>query len=188
MKTTFFRIVARVALAILFGVGPVVRANPEPDIPVHVSFENADTCTIRIEVDPRCFTDDPMSERYLMKVDLTHRNAAELQALQDQVAEALPRWVKIEFDPAAALKPVYAFAFTGENQKPLVKADDPVVVSAEWKFACPTKMKALRVLALKGGHYSVVVRYDLRGVEQERFATLFPGEASFWIKSPSVAR
>ena len=46
-------------------------ANPEPDVPVHCHFDKDGSVTVRIEIDPRCFTDDPMSERYLMKVDLT---------------------------------------------------------------------------------------------------------------------
>lgn len=183
MNTMICRLAVLLAAAILNGTIGFVRANPEPDIPVHVSVAKDGKCTIRVEVDPRCFTQDPMSERYLMKVDLTHRSAQELQAIRDQVAEALPGWVQVAFDPELARQPVFALAFTGEQQRPLLKPDDPVVVTATWTFVPPPGMKALRVVALKPGRYSVVVRYELEGQEQERFATLFPGEASFWIRA-----
>lgn len=43
-------------------------------------------------------------------------------------------------------------------------------------------MKSLKVHADNDAHFSVVVRHYFDGVEQKRFATLFPGETSFAIE------
>ena len=152
-------------------------ANPAPDVPVHCHFDKDGSITVRIEIDPRCFTDDPMSERYLMKVDLTWRSKEDLQQLKAEAEKAIARWVQFVPEPITGLKPV--FAFTGQNQAALVKADDPVVITATCTLRPTTPLQTLRVKATSEARWSVVVRYDVEGVEQPRFATLFPGETSF---------
>ena len=160
------------------------HANPEPDIPVRCRFDKDGTCTISVEIDPRCFTANPMRERYRMKADLDYDSAADLQKWKDLTADALPRWLAFQFDPATPLKPEFTLAFTGQNQAAMVKPDDPFVVTATWKFKRPPGMKSLRVQATKAARFSVVVRHFIDGVEQKRFATLFPGETSFVLDLP----
>lgn len=154
-------------------------ANPEPDIPVRCRFDKDGTCTITVEIDPRCFTADPMRERYRMKADLDYDAAADLQKWKDQAADAIARWLQFLPEPATPLKPAFTLAFTGLDQTALVKADDPLVVTATWKFQRPPEMKSLKVHANKDTRFSVVVRHYCDGMEQKRFATLFPGETSF---------
>jgi hypothetical protein len=174
---SFYRPVIALLIS-LFIITPAF-ANPEPDIPVRSHFNKDSSCIITVEVDPRCFTDDPMHERYLMKVDLTYRSAADLQKLKDQAADAIQRWVRFELMPASTLKP--EFTFTGQNQSPLAKADDPVVITASWKFQRPAGLIGWRVHATKEARYSIVVLNYLDGIEQPRSATLFPGETSFTL-------
>lgn len=50
------------------------------------------------------------------------------------------------------------------------------------EFPRPPEMKSLKVHADNDAHFSVVVRHYFDGVEQKRFATLFPGETSFAIE------
>ena len=157
-------------------------ANPEPDIPVRCRFDKDGSCTITVEIDPRCFTADPMRERYRMKADLDYDAAADLQKWKDQAADAITRWLRFLPEPATPLKPAFILAFTGLDQAALVKPDDPIVVTATWKFQLPPEMRSLKVHADKDAHFSVVVRHFRDGVEQKRFATLFPGETSFAIE------
>ncbi len=172
-------------LLLLLALTSFVLANPEPDIPVHCHFDQDGSCTIQIEVDPRCFTAEPMSERYVMKVDLTYRSPEALEDLKAKAREALLHWVQFQFDPPTKLTPEFNLAFTGQNQSPLVKADDPIVITATWKFQLPEGMKSLQVQATQDARYSMVVRYDIHGIEQKEFATLFPGEASFKMAPPT---
>jgi hypothetical protein len=166
---------SRLLLALLL-FSRLAWANPEPDVPVHCHFAKDGSITVRIEIDPRCFTDDPMAERYLMKVDLGYRSKEALEQLKAQAADAVARWVQFVPEPA---KPVFTFAFTGQNQAALVKADDPVVITATCTLRPATTLQTLRVKATSEARWSIVVRYDVDGMEQPRFATLFPGETSF---------
>ena len=159
-------------------------ANPEPDIPVRCRFDKDGTCTITVEIDPRCFTADPMRERYRMKADLDYDAAADLQKWKDQAADAIAHWLQFLPEPATPLKPTFTLAFTGQDQTALVKPDDPLVVTATWKFQRPPEMKSLEVHATKEARFSVVVRHYCDGVEQKRFSTLFPGETSFPMEVP----
>lgn len=154
-------------------------ANPEPEIPVHIAFQKDGNCTVTVEVDPRCFTADPMHERYLMKVDLGYRSPEDLSALKARAADAVKRWISFQGEPQWPLKPVFEFEFTGIRRKPLEKADDPVVLTGSWTFQVMARMKGLRVHATQDAAYAVVVGYSVKGAEQERTATLFAGETSF---------
>ena len=180
-----FRVHPFVVLCVLIGLmNSSALANPEPDIPVHCRFDKDGSCTITVEIDPRCFTASPMRERYRMKADVDYDSAADLQTWKDLAADALKRWLVFQFDPATPLKPAFTLAFTGQNQSAMVKPDDPLVVTATWKFQRPGGMKSLRVQAAKEARFSVVVRHFRDGVEQKRFATLFPGETSFAMEVP----
>jgi hypothetical protein len=158
-------------------------ANPEPDIPVHCRFNKDGSCVVTVEVDPRCFTADPMHERYLMKVDLTYRSAKNLALLKKQAAAAVKDWVTFQGEPGLQLKPEFVLAFTGQGQAALVKADDPVVITATWTFHLPDGMAGLRIQAAKDGRYAIVVRQSFDGFEEKRRPVIFPGESGFLIKN-----
>lgn len=163
----------------LMVMNTTARANPEPDVPLHLDFAKDGRLTVRVEVDPRCFTTDPMSERYLMKVDLTHSDATYLDDLKTRAIDAITRWVQFVFDPAFTAKPVFQLSFTGLNQAKLEKFDDPVVITGVWTLTLPEETKSLRVRASEVTPYSIVLRFAQNGIEQKRVTTLFPGETSF---------
>ncbi len=180
--TTGSAILAAAAM-LLCGVQSLF-ANPEPDVPVRCDFTKDGTCTITVEVDPRCFVPDPMSEKLFMKMDVDLRSAENLQEIQAQARDALSQWIRFEFDAPGELSPVFTLAFTGPKGVPVKKAGDPVIVTATWKFQIPAAMKRLRVHATKQARFSVVVSGARDGAASERFATLFPGESSFWLEVP----
>jgi hypothetical protein len=165
-------------------LAPVVVANPEPDIPVHVALGESRDVTIRVEIDPRCFTADPMGERFYMKADLGRDTQEEMAALKTQALALIRRDVTFTAEPEVALVPQFTLAFTGQSQAALVKADDPVVITATWKLPKIPALKSLRVHAAKEARFAIVVRYSVDGVESRRTATLFPGEVSFPIVLP----
>lgn len=172
------------SLIFLFMAG-VLHANPEPDIPVQCAFAADGTVEVSVEVDPRCFTAEPMLERWFMKVDLTTQPPEALDALKQQVKDALARWLRFETDPVSApLQPQWTLSFTGLGGVELVQFDDPVVVKAVWKLTLPPTVNRWRVTAAKDGRFSVVVRHRVHGKEQPRTATLFPGESSYWLDLP----
>lgn len=175
---------ARLLLALLFSTAVFAWANPEPDLPVHWSLNKDSTCTVTVEVDPRCFTAAPMEERYLMKVDLARTPGLELETLKNQAADALSRWISFEDESGPALKPQFFFTFTGQGQSPLIKPDDPVVITGTWKFKPPARFKGARLRVSKESPFAVVVSSSCDGKKQPRTATLFAGETSHGLSAP----
>jgi hypothetical protein len=182
--TIFLRVLVVVTL-VLASYNQIVLANPEPEIPLHVRFNKDGTCTLTVEVDPRCFTADPMHERYLMKVDLTHQTAQELDQVKAEAANAVKAWILVLGEPGIPLKPEFQYQFTGQKQALLQKPDDPVVVTGTWHFPLPAALSAVRVESAKDARYSVVVSFSYDGIQQPKLATLFPGEQSFAIRVPA---
>lgn len=172
------------ALVLSFWCCGLALGNPEPDVPVMVRVLASGEVVVTAEVDPRCFSDEPMAERWFMKVDVDRRAAAELEALKVQVREALAVWVRFETNPKLELKPTWELSFTGRGGQELLKPDDPVMVRAVWRLTLPQGTKGWRVCAVEGGRFAVVVRYALDDRVLERVATLFPGECAFWLELP----
>ena len=175
MKSYLTQSFALLLLTLL--VPSLARANPEPDLPVELHRLSGGDWVLSVEVDPRCFTEDPIHERYLMKVDLETRSAADLEAIKQQVAVAIPKWIGVEFTPPiASLKPKFDLAFAGVGGAALTKFDDPVVVTATCHLQDSKGITGWQVTALPDGRFSVVVKTRLSGTLAAPERTLFPGE------------
>ena len=55
-----------VAAWLCLAPGPVALAHPVPDVPLRSFFDADGSAVIEIELDTRCFSDDPESEPYLL--------------------------------------------------------------------------------------------------------------------------
>jgi hypothetical protein len=169
-------------LCILGLLASAASAHPLPDIPVRSHFDKEGNCTIKVEIDPRCFTADPESERYTMKADLKVMTEQERQELIQKARDAVSNWVQFEFDPQGMLKLEFDFALTGLAEAELVKFDDPLVITGTCKLKIPVGSKGWRIHATDKTPYAVVFKNYLDGVEQPRFSVLFAGETSFKLE------
>jgi hypothetical protein len=160
----------------------VASAHPLPDIPVRSHFDKDGNCTIKVEIDPRCFTADPESERYTMKADLKVMTELERQELLQKARDAVMQWVEFEFDPQGKLKPEFDFALTGLGEAELVNFDDPLVITGTYRMKIPAGSKGWRIHATDKTPFAVVFKNYLAGVEQPRFSVLFAGETSFKLE------
>ena len=167
-------------------VSHTAHAHPLPDIPVRSHFAQDGTCIIKVEIDPRCFTADPETERYMMKADLLVLTEQEKQDLIQKATAAVQSWVEFEFDPKGKLQPHFEFALTGINEGPLTKADDPMVITGTWKMQIPAETRGWRIHATDKTPFAIVFRNYMAGVEQPRFSVLFPGETSFELELTTV--
>ncbi|MBL9117854.1 MAG: hypothetical protein JNJ83_22790 [Verrucomicrobiaceae bacterium] len=146
-------------------------ANPEPEIPITITADASGNSCVTVEIDPRCFTEDPMRERYLMKVDLLRQPGAFLVGTKQQAVQSIAQW--IIFDAmvgSSKVQPKFETTFRGIDNAPLKKPDDPVVVRCRWT----AKLSTLQVHAGKKCPYAVVVTHDASKTN----VTLFPGEKS----------
>jgi hypothetical protein len=168
---------------LLLSLSPTLMAHPIPDIPVRASFDAEGTCTIRVEVDPRCFYDDPEDETYLTKVQLEKLvSPAEADELKATATALIQRGVEFFFEPQGEFEPEFTWEFTAMGGGPLVKFDDPAVITGTWRTKVPEGLAGYRLHATDKIAYAVVFENTLRGTPVERTAVLFPGEKSFTLQ------
>jgi hypothetical protein len=160
----------------------VALAHPIPDVPVRSTFPGDGTCSIQVEVDPRCFDLDPEIAPYLLHSALKAMPEAERAALLAQAAEFLKeKTVDFHFEPSGAFTPEFKFEFTTLNAQPLTKDEDPVVMTGNWSGPVPTGAQGYRIFAKPEGKLSVLFLNNLRGKEVSRMMVLFPKEKSFLL-------
>lgn len=158
----------------------LVVAHPIPDVPVRSTFPGDGTCSIQVEVDPRCFDLDPEIAPYLLHSALKAMPEAERAALLTQAgAFVKDTTVDFHFEPSGAFTPEFKFEFTTLNGQPLTKDEDPVVMTGNWSGTVPEGAQGYRIVAKPEGKLSVLFMNNLRGKEVSRMMVLFPKEKSF---------
>ncbi len=167
---------------VLFSGRPVVvEAHPVPDIPVWSFFNQNGSCKIEVQVDTRCFSEDPLNEPYLLNWVLKEMPDAEKQALLKQAAELVKKSIRFRFEPSGDLEPVFKFEFLTHDMSPLEKDDDPVMVSGHWSAPQPAEVTGYQIEALPEGELSVLYINHIGEAAVKRFQVLFPGETSYLL-------
>jgi len=166
-------------LSVLATISLLGNAHPVPDIPVRSYFTHDGSCTVHVEVDPRCFSADPNTATSLLKPifeTLTEERKAELRS---KAADLVKRYVEFYFEPGQLIAPAFSFDFTGHDRAPLVADDDIVVLTGSWQTQVPQGAAQWRIRATKETPLAIVFRNYLETVENPKFSVLFPGETSF---------
>jgi len=157
----------------------VAFAHPVPDIPVRTFFTRDGKCTVKVEVDPRCFSPDPNTAASLMKPILATLSEARKTELRTQAADLVKRYVEFFFEPSGQISPVFEFKFTGHAEAELKTDEDIVVMTGTWQTRLPKGTTAWKIRATKATPLAVVFRNYREGVENPKFSVLFPDEMSF---------
>jgi hypothetical protein len=98
-------------------------AHPSPDVPVRARFAGDAEAVIQVEVDPRCFEDDPLHAPYLTRRELDEMSPAEQRQLEARAAAFIAMTIRFVFEPTA-LTPEFHFTFTSHGGKPLSSEPD----------------------------------------------------------------
>ena len=168
--------------ALTFGLAALtVRAHPVPDIPVRAWFEPGGGAVIRVEVDPRCFEEDPEKTPYFLNAVLTDMTPKARDGMKAQAREFIRKSVEFRFEPLGRSDPEFEFNFTTHAGAPLTKLDDPVMITGEWRTRLPQGLEGYRIKALSAGSLSVLFINHVGGKALERISVLFPGETSFLL-------
>lgn len=169
-----------IALAFFFIIAGA-DAHPQPDVPVRTFFDGAGQMQIKVEIDPRCWAENPNTVPYMQNQELAKLSDAERAKL---LADALAFGQKtLEFvtEPAGLLKPVLEGKFTSLEDAPLDKPDAPVVVTCSWIGPLPAGLKSYGIHAFPERKMAVVFHHFYKGQALERFGILFPGESSYLL-------
>jgi hypothetical protein len=144
---------------------------------VRAFFAGDGTAIVKIELDVRCFSDDPVAAPYLLKKDYRRLSRTDRRNLIAQAQRYVERTVELRFEPGSLLTPDWKFAFTTFREGPLDSPEDPVLLTGTWRFDA-ARRRSYRLRALPAGELSVLFlnyyqRKVLKGVQ-----VLFPGEES----------
>ncbi len=171
----------RLLFTLALTIGAIARAHPIPDVPVSAFFEAGGATRFVVEVDPRCFTDDPDHAPSLLFKDLKAKPQAEQDALREQARTYVARTMELFFEPLGKISPDWQFTWTGRGAAALKDDEDVSVLTGIWKTTVPAGLQGYRLRALPEGKVSVLFLNHLRGEAVERTAVLFPGETSFLL-------
>ncbi|HUF63610.1 MAG TPA: hypothetical protein VMN36_16155 [Verrucomicrobiales bacterium] len=181
----------RILLTLLLAVGICgsSQAHPAPDIPVRSTFNDDGTVTIRVELDPRCFAEDPMHEPYLENADFQSYTPEQKTGLLSRARRLIDDSIEFRLLPGGPIQPEFEMRFTTFAGQPLLwnvekPAENtaecgvaPVVVTAEWTVDA-SKATGYQIKARKAGKFSVHFVNRL-GEKEQRLHVLFPGEESY---------
>lgn len=156
-----------------------LSAHAVPDIPVRTWFTQDGSCTVTVEVDPRCFAADPNAEPSLLNAVLPGMSEPARAEMKQKAADLARRYVEFMFEPTGKVQPEFSFEFTGHAQAPLSVEEDIVVLTGTWQTRVPEGATTWRIRATKETPLAVVFRNYLEGLESPKFSVLFPGETSF---------
>lgn len=156
------------------------QAHPVPDVPVRSEFGADRALTVRVEVDPRCFEEDPNTALSVLKADLALFPEERQQKLKTQAQAYIQKVVELVLDPGDhKLEPKFEFEFTTHENVPLKAAEDVVVMTGTWKTQLPPNATGYSIKALPSGSLSVLFENTVLGRKLERLQILFPGEDSY---------
>ena len=135
-RTSAAAALRRVALAVwlLLALGPAAVAHPIPDVPLRSFFEADGSAVIKIELDTRCFSQDPEAEPYLFLEDYLRLSEAERDRLRAQAQAYTEKVLQLSFEPGGEARPQWEFEFTTFRSQPLTRADDPVMMTGSWRL------------------------------------------------------
>ena len=167
-------------LYLLLALAPTMAfAHAVPDVPVRGDFKADRSTTIQIEVDPRCFAEDPTNAPYLKKDELDRMSKKEREKLLANAKAFVSKTIRLHFEPKDSVKPSFSYSFV---ERPDATPDSskgvPVFIIGQWKTKLSADVTSYQLEALKPGNLSVNFENKIAGKNQ-KLNVLFPGEKSY---------
>ena len=154
-------------------------AHPIPDIPVHASFESGGKALIRVDVNPRCFDEDPTNATSLTRLLFSNLSKERKDQLVKAAADLVKKELEFFLEPVGRIQPEFNFEFSGEAGRALDTDDSVVVISGKWPTQIPSGVTGWSIRSSPENKLSVVFENEINGTPHPRVAVLFPGERSF---------
>ena len=183
------------AALLALALAPTAWSHPVPDLPVRSHFAADGSAEIRIEVDPRGFSDNPEAINYFQKGAIEKLSAEQVKQMKDTADVFVAQRLRFFFDPIGEVKPnlTWDFKKLGDGGIPfetddatLLKGDETVLVGS-WKAKVVAGMTGYRIEALPltpgkmGAPLCVMFINFIGGKQVERYGVLYPGETSFTL-------
>ena len=179
-RTSAAAALRRLALAVwlLLALGPAAVAHPIPDVPLRSYFEADGSAVIKIELDTRCFSQDPEAEPYLFLEEYLLLSEAERDRLRAQAQAYTEKVLQLSFEPGGAARPQWEFEFTTFRGQPLTRADDPVMLTGSWRLEDISNLTGYQARSLPEAELSLLFLNYYQGEILRGIQVLFPDETS----------
>ena len=154
-------------------------AHPLPDIPVIGSFERNGNAVIIVEVDPRCFSEDPEEVPFLQKEAFDQLDGGQRKELLAKAQGLIKKALKIRFGKGEWFLPDFRYKFLAKEHEELILDGDVIVIRATHERKLAKNTKSYQIKAEQSAGYDLVFRNILDGTPQKRVNVLWPDEESF---------
>ena len=166
--------------SIIFLLCPLFAwAHPIPDIPVIGSFERNGSASITIEVDPRCFAEDPEEVPFLQKDAFDKLGSQEKKALKDKARSLMQKALRVRFGSEEWFFPKFRFEFLTKEHETIVLDGDIVVIRGTYERTLSRDVKSYQIKAMDTAPYDLVFTNVVDGKPLRRVNVLWPDEESF---------
>ena len=166
--------------SIIFLLCPLFAwAHPIPDIPVIGSFERNGSASITIEVDPRCFAEDPEEVPFLQKDAFDKLGSQEKKALKDKARNLMQKALRVRFGSEEWFFPEFRFEFLTKEHETIVLDGDIVVIRGTYERTLSRDVKSYQIKAMDTAPYDLVFTNVVDGKPLRRVNVLWPDEESF---------
>jgi len=163
-------------------------AHPIPDIPVIGNFERDGKAVIVVEVDPRCFAEDPEEVPFLQKEAFDKLEEEEKKELKDQARSLMQKALRVRFGPEEWFFPEFRFEFLTKEHETIILEGDIVVLRGTYERTLAPDLKTYQIIALDSAGYDLIFTNVVDGKPLRRVNVLWPGEESFALDLPSFSK
>lgn len=176
--------------SIIFLLCPLFAwAHPIPDIPVIGSFERNGSASITIEVDPRCFAEDPEEVPFLQKDAFDKLGSQEKKTLKDKARNLMQKALRVRFGSEEWFFPEFRFEFLTKEHETIVLDGDIVVIRGTYERTLSRDVKSYQIKAMDTAPYDLVFTNVVDGKPLRRVNVLWPDEESFVLDlAPLLAK
>lgn len=155
-----------------------INAHPIPDLPVFGKFQSNGNAIISVEIDTRCFAEDPEKMPFFTVGKFNELNASAKNQLVLQARNMLQQSLELRFSNQKWFSPEFKMKFTNRDGG---KLSEEQLVFIEGKYA--TRLNAdsgfYQIRSKDRAPYDLVFTNQIDGKPQRRVNVLFPSEESF---------
>ena len=165
----------------------LLLAHPIPDVPVIGSFERNGSAVLQVEVDPRCFAEDPEEIPFLQKEAFDKLDQNEKKELLGKADALVRESLLVKFGEQGWFLPDFQFEFFSKEHDNQIVEGNVIVIQGLYSKNLKENEASFQIKALESAGYDLVFRNLLDGIPQKRVNVLWPGEESFMLDISAFA-
>ncbi|MBG30011.1 MAG: hypothetical protein CMI31_08425 [Opitutae bacterium] len=165
-----------------------VQAHPIPDIPILSSFDSNGSMSIRVEIDPRSFAEDPEEEPYLQRAAFEGLDDAERKSLVGNAGNLVEQALRVRFNQGVWFLPEFRYEFVSKSSEEFEVEENVFFIRGTYQHEADGNVTSYQIHAQEEARYDLVFTNVLNGKRQKRVHVLWPGEKSFILDLASFFR